>query len=129
VAKYGRYGPEPVPTSELPGRFPERSISELGEHRGKVDGEPIFVRPGGLRSRGYLVNIGLATPLGRALVRGEGYLGMTRGRCYLIPLHTLRGWLRPKMDHKMIDVYLDLASETLFTVTLERFSVAEFGGR
>jgi hypothetical protein len=70
----------------------------------------------------------MATPLGKALVRGEGYLAMTRGRCYLIPLRRLRTWLRPKMDRKMIDVYLELSSETLFTVGLERLSVSGFGG-
>jgi hypothetical protein len=128
MAKYGRYGPEPVPTSELPRRFPERKFTELGEHRGVVDGGPLMVRPGGLRSRGYLVNIGLATPLGKALVRGQGYLGMTRGRCFVIPLGPLRTWLRPKMDHKMIDIYLDLSSETLLSAGLGRISVSEFGG-
>ncbi len=95
-----------------------------------MDGVPAFFRPGHLRSRGYLVNIGLSIPVGKSLQRGVGYLCMNRGRCYLIPQGVLRSWLRPKLTkgRKMVDIYLDPEHETLFATRLDRLSIQEFGG-
>jgi hypothetical protein len=77
-----------------------------------------------------LVNIGLSIPFGKSVLRGEGFLCMNRGRCYLIPLAALRTWLRPKLTkgRAMVDIYLDPEQETLFSPRLEQLSVKRFGG-
>jgi hypothetical protein len=123
-------GENPVDPQEAVSLFPRRKFSQVARFGAIVDGAPAYFRPGHLRTRGYLVNIGLSIPFGRSLLRGEGFLCMNRGRCYLIPMADLRHWLRPKLTkgRVMVDIYLDPKHETLFTPGLGRLSIFEFRG-
>ncbi len=127
----GTGGSDAVDPREAVARFPGRRFVQVTRFAGVAEGEPVYFRQGNLRTRGYLVNIGLGTTLGRSLLVGRGFLCMNRGRCYLIPLRRLRTWLRPKLTkgRVMVDVYLDLGTETMFAPRVGRISVSEFRGK
>jgi hypothetical protein len=108
-------------------RFPRASITEIKGYEGKSAGQPVFFRKGSEKPQGLQVTIRVGEPFGKAVLRGDGFLCMNRGRCYLIPNSVIKSWLGPKLEQQTVDVFLDIEGEMLKTAGIEPMAVAQFG--
>jgi len=126
--------PKPVTDSaivrpqDVTSKFPGRAITSIKGYEGVLDGTPVFFRKGSEKAQGLQVTIRVGEPFGKAVVKGSGFLCINRGRCYLIPNSEVKSWLRAKLEHQTVDVFLDLESETLKTAGLAAMAVDQFGG-
>jgi hypothetical protein len=108
-------------------RFPVAAISDIKGYEGSSPGGPVYFRKGSDKPQGLQVTIRVGEPFGKAVVRGEGFLCMNRGRCYLIPNREVKSWLGKKLDQQTVDVFLDIEVEMLKTAGIDPLPVGQFG--
>ena len=108
-------------------RFPAALITDIKGYEGTSGGQTVFFRKGSEKPQGLQVTIRVGEPFGKAVVKGEGFLCMNRGRCYLIPNREVRSWLGKKLEQQTVDVFLDIEAETLKTAGIDPLSVSQFG--
>ncbi len=125
--------PKPIIDSDITrppdaaARFPQAAITDVKGYEGKSAGQPVFFRKGSEKPQGLQVTIRVGEPFGKAVLRGEGFLCMNRGRCYLIPNSEVKSWLGQKLEQQTVDIFLDIEVETLKTAGIEPMAVAQFG--
>lgn len=120
-----------VDSAEIPNLLPNHRFEEIGVHDGKMDGQPIYFRPGadkhkvGQRSR-WQVTIPYGESLGIDFRAGRGYLCLRRGPVYVVPLEYLKEMLASnKAEHK-VDIFFDIEKDALSSAGVKPFSVAQF---
>lgn len=109
-------------------RFPEVPITDIKGYEGKHDGQPVYFRKGSEKPQGLQVTIRVGEPFGKSVLKGEGFLCMNRGRCFLIPTAAVKEWLGAKLEQQTVDVFLDIDAETLKTAGIAPLPVGQFGG-
>jgi hypothetical protein len=117
-----------VRPQDAAGRFRETTITDIKGYEGKHDGQPVYFRKGSEKPQGLQVTIRVGEPFGKSVVRGEGFLCMNRGRCYLIPNLAVKDWLGAKLEQQTVDIFLDVQAEVLKTAGIAPLSVGQFGG-
>jgi hypothetical protein len=128
-----RLGPAlKVPPTELGSTFAGRVLTEIKEKEGRIDGVPIYFRPGGDKSKvgspsNWQVTIPAGERLGIGLLAGQGYLCFNRGPVYLIPLTKLKTWLTPQLGLHKYDVFFDLEHDILTSGNLPKVSPLPIG--
>lgn len=116
-----------VRPADAAARFPDAAISEIKGYEGKAKGQTVYFRKGSEKSQGLQVTIRVGEPFGKDVLRGDGYLLMNRGRCYMIPNIAVKSWLGAKLEQQTVDIFLDLEAETLKTAGLDPMPVSQFG--
>ncbi len=117
-----------VRPQDAAGRFPETTITDIKGYEGKLEGRPVYFRKGSEKPQGLQVTIRVGEPFGKSVARGEGFLCMNRGRCYLIPNVSVKSWLGAKLEQQTVDIFLDVESEILKTAGIAPLPVGQFGG-
>jgi hypothetical protein len=110
-------------------RFPDAAITDVKGYEGKSGEVTVYFRKGSEKPQGFQVTIRVAEPFGKAVVLGEGFLCMNRGRCYLIPNSELNRWLGSKLEQQTVDVFLDIEAEALKTAGIDPMPVGQFGAK
>ncbi len=117
-----------VDLQDVSSRFKGKTITGISGYEGQLAGEKVYFRKGSEKPQGLQVTIRVGEPFGKAVNQGKGYLCINRGRCYLIPTDHVRKWLGKKFEQQTVDIFLDLAEETLKTAGIDPLPVSQFGG-
>jgi hypothetical protein len=118
----------PIRPQDAASRFPATPITDIKGYEGNFGGQTVYFRKGSEKAQGMQVTIRVGEPFGKAVVRGEGFLCINRGRCFLIPTSTVKAWLGAKLEQQTVDIFLDIENECLKTAGLPSLSVDQFGG-
>jgi hypothetical protein len=117
----------PITFDEFSLQFPGRLFGHRKRDNGAVDGQPLFYRVGTAESNG--IRITLRGDLREAILSGgDGFIGVRRGRGYLVPLSLIGQWLGGKLRQQTVDVTIDLLSGQLSGPGVAPIDVSRYVG-
>lgn len=94
-------------------------IQEWGEKYARIDGQPVIIRPGSLKPKGWQVTFRGSRSLAQ-LKEGSGFLLMNRGGLVLLPLRDVRDFVlsvdASALQRDTVDVFLRFEEERILLV-------------
>jgi hypothetical protein len=119
---------ELVPYDDFDSHFPGHTFGQRHRDNGSVDSLPLFYRSGTPEAKG--VRVTLRGDLREAILgTGEGFLGVRRGRCYMVPLALLRQWFGAKLQHQhTLDITINPRRLLMLGPAIQPVDVALYQG-